>query len=171
MERRAFIALLGGAAAWPVAARAQQLPVIGFITGSSSTEALAHRWGAFRQGLSATGYIADQNVKIESRFAAGNYDRLPGMAADLVRQQVNVITATSTPAALAAKAATTVIPVVFETASDPIRLGLVTSLNRPGGNVTGVTQLNVEIAPKLLELLYELVPTARVYSLTRPIPL
>jgi putative ABC transport system substrate-binding protein len=167
MRRREFISLLGGAAAWPLGVRAQQpgVPVIGFITGSSSTEALAHRWSAFRQGLSATGYIADQNVKIESRFAAGAYDRLPGMAADLVRQQVNVITATSTPAALAAKAATTVIPVVFETGSDPIRLGLVTSLNRPGGNVTGVTQLNVEITPKLLELLYELVPTARIMAL------
>jgi ABC-type uncharacterized transport system substrate-binding protein len=167
LQRREFITLLGGtAAAWPLAARAQQpaMPVIGFINGGWA-EALPHRWSAFRQGLSATGYIADQNVKIESRFAEGHLDRLPAMAADLVRQQVNVIAATSTPAALAAKAATTVIPVVFETGSDPIQIGLVTSLNRPGGNVTGVTQLNVETAPKLLQLLYELVPTARVMAL------
>ena len=115
--------------------------------------------------MSATGYIGDQNVKIEFRLAEGHYDRLPAMAADLVRRQVTMIAATSTPAALAAKAATAVIPIVFETASDPIRLGLVGSLNRPGGNVTGVTQLNVEIAPKLLELLHELVPTARVMAL------
>jgi putative ABC transport system substrate-binding protein len=167
MRRREFITLLSGAALIrPLAARAQQpaMPVIGFINGASA-EALTHRWSAFRQGLSATGYIADQNVKIESRFAEGHLDRLPAMAADLVRQQVNVIAATSTPAALAAKAATTVIPVVFETGSDPIQIGLVTSLNRPGGNVTGVTQLSVETAPKLLQLLYELVPTARIMAL------
>jgi putative tryptophan/tyrosine transport system substrate-binding protein len=167
MRRRDFIQVIAGSvAAWPLAARAQQpaMPVIGFMN-NGSPEALTHRLTAFRQGLSATSYIGDQNVKIEFRWAGGHYDRLPAMAADLVQRQVTVIAATSTPAALAAKAATAVIPIVFETASDPIRLGLVGSLNRPGGNVTGVTQLNVEIAPKLLELLHELVPTTRVMAL------
>jgi putative ABC transport system substrate-binding protein len=167
MRRRDVIALLASTATvWPGKLRAQRsaVPVIGFIN-SGSPEPLGRRWAAFRQGLNAAGYIADQNVKIEFRWAEGHYDRLPEMAADLVRRQVTVIAATSAPAALAAKAATTVIPIVFETAADPVRLGLVDNLNRPGANVTGVTQLNVEVTPKLLELLHEVVPAVRVVGL------
>jgi ABC-type uncharacterized transport system substrate-binding protein len=170
MNRRELIALLGGAAAspllWPRAARAQQpaMPVIGFMNGSSP-EAHAIPLAAFRQGLSETGYVADRDVTIEYRWADGNYDRLPTIAADLVRRKVTVVVATGTPAALAAKAASTAIPIVFDTAGDPITLGLVASLNRPGGNATGVSLLNSELVAKRLGLLHDLIPTAKIVGL------
>jgi putative ABC transport system substrate-binding protein len=164
MRRRTFIAGLCVTAAWPFAARAQQpMPVIGFLN-VASPEGYANYVAAFRAGLKEGGYIEGQNVAIEYRWAEGHYDRLPEMAADLVRRKVSVIVA-NTPANLAAKKATDTIPVVFTTASDPVQIGLVSSFSRPGGNVTGVSQLNVTLGPKRLELAHELMPAAIVVAL------
>jgi putative tryptophan/tyrosine transport system substrate-binding protein len=159
MRRRTFIAALGGAAAWPVVARAQQpMPVIGFVNGASP-DAYADRVRAFRQGLNETGYVEGRNVVVDFRWANGKYDDLPGLVTDLVQRRVDVIV-TNGPSAPVAKAATGTTPIVFVIAGDPVALGLVARLSHPGGNLTGITNLNLELGPKRLELFHELLPNA-----------
>jgi putative ABC transport system substrate-binding protein len=172
MQRRDFIRLLGGAAvAWPLAARAQQpmMPIIGVLNGGSAATS-ARYVAAFRKGLNETGYIEGQNVEVEYHWLEGQYDRLPALVPDLVRRRVTVIaTPASVVSALTAKAATTTIPIVFGVAQDPVRLGLVASLARPGGNVTGINFFSAEVIAKRLRLLHDLVPKAvRVAVLVNP---
>ena len=172
MRRRDFIALLGGTAAacsgaWPLAARAQQsaAPVVGVLAAGSPSGFWGGLFAAFRQGLSEVGYSENHNVTIVARWAEDHYDRLPALAADLIGHRPAVIAAFATAAANAAKAATTAIPIVFGTIADPVQIGLVTSLNHPSGNITGVSLLGVEVGPKLLELLHEAVPSATILAL------
>jgi len=167
MKRREFISSLGsGAVAWPFTSRAQQsaMPVVGFLS-SASPQSYAHVVAAFRHGLKEVGYVEGESIAIEYRWAQNETDRLSTLAAELVRRRVAVIATTGTPSAFAAKAATTTIPIVFEIGFDPVEVGLVASLSRPGGNLTGVTNLGVEVGPKQLELLHALVPTATTVAL------
>jgi len=164
MKRREFIAFLGGAAVWPLRARAQKpgLPIIGFLNGGTP-EGYADMVAAFHRGLKEAGYVAGENVGIEYRWARGDYDRLPALATELIRLNVSVIVANSTPA-LAAMAATSTVPIVFSAAGDPVELGLVARMNRPGANVTGISSLAAELGPKRLQLLHEIVPGATVVA-------
>ena len=171
MKRRQFIVGLGGAAAWPLAVRAQQraMPVIGYLGSQSADDEYKYFTEPFLQGLQETGYVEGQNVAVEYRWAENQYDRLPALAAELVRRRVAVLVAAGTGAAVAAKPATTTIPIVFSTGGDPVALGLVASLSRPGANVTGIANLAAELAPKQLQLLHELIPdAARFGVLTNP---
>jgi putative tryptophan/tyrosine transport system substrate-binding protein len=167
MRRREFIAGLGSVAAWPLAVRAQQLamPVIGVLSSQSAGDDYKNLTVPFLQGLKETGYAEGQNVAVEYRWAENQYDRLPALAADLVRRRVAVIVSNGTPAAVPAKAATTTIPIVFVTGADPVALGLVASLNRPGANLTGIVTLSSELAPKQLQLLRELIPNAAAFGI------
>ena len=166
MRRRKFIAGLGSAAVWPVVARAQQpaMPVIGYLSSQSADDEYKYITTPFLQGLKETGFVEGQNVAVEYRWAENEYDRLPALAADLVRRRVAVIVAGGNDASVAAKAATATIPIVFNTGGDPVALGLVASLNRPGANVTGISALVSELSPKQLQLLRELIPNAPVFG-------
>jgi ABC-type uncharacterized transport system substrate-binding protein len=167
MRRREFVTLLSGAAAWPMVARSQQsaMPVIGYLGSSSFERSAGISLLNFKRGLAETGYVEDRSVTIEYRWADDHYERLPALAVELVKRRVAVLVAAGSPTALPAKAATTVIPIVFMVGSDPVELGLVGSFNRPGGNLTGVAYLNAEVAPKRLELLHEFVPAAKSIAL------